>query len=563
MGKMPAEVKTHGRIQEISSEQEVVLKQMWAYLLKYFGFSLDIDDSDLLHPESYVASSVLRKGSDTSLLTRTVSRELAVSTSGLTKSGLFGRRKLSTVDNASSVGGPAPPIARDSKRLQFISSQSSREKYVPVTTVSKDYWDVFLRVHHLAYDGADLDTLEELEGLECDVIDDLGSLDSFITASTSISESESEKCSKVVASTAAVASTNNMSSSRNASSRIKAARKLHPQFAEFNSTDILKSLYEMAKTEHFDNSVFRFLRARKLNCNDGIGMLLKSLNWRINGIKAEEKLRESDAPSYILGKNKGVLKNFQRDKLCICGRDLKNNPLVYFRAKLHFGSDSTLEEIQQYAILILEWSKFLLDDLGDRLECVTAVFDLTGFSLKNADYSGIKFLADVFLSHYPETLATLLIYNAPWIFFKVWSLVKNWIDPHVARKIHFVKNQKELSKFVDLNQVPQFMGGESKVDITYPLPSKEELYPPKKKDSEYRKLRYERDEMFVQFLEVTKKWIESTNPEVSTKYLLDKVDLGSRLVHNYIKLDPYLRCPGVYDRSHILNLQARLPQPHT
>ncbi|CCE78143.1 Piso0_000759 [Millerozyma farinosa CBS 7064] len=554
---MHAEVQTNGRIQEISSEQEVVLKQMWAYLLKYFGFSLDIDDSDLSHPESYVASSVSRKGRNSSSLTRIASRESAVSTTGSTRSGFFGRRKSSTVDNASSVGGSAPPIARDSKRLQFISTQSSREKYVPVTTVSKDYWDVFSRVHHLAYDGDDLDTSEESEGSECDVIDDSGSFDSFITASTSISESEPEGRQKSVTST--LAGADKMSSSRNTPGRMKAARKLHPQFAQFSPTDILKSLYEMAKTEHFDNSVFRFLRARKLNCNDSLSMLLKSLNWRINGIKAEEKLKESDAPSYILGKNKGVLKNFQRDKLCICGRDNKNNPLVYFRAKLHFGSDSTPEEIQQYAILILEWSKFLLDDIGNRSECITAVFDLTGFSLKNADYSGIKFLAEVFSSHYPETLATLLIYNAPWIFFKVWSLVKNWLDPHVARKIHFVKNQKELSKFVDIKQVPKFMGGESKVDITYPLPSKEELHPPKKKDSEYRKLRYERDEMFVQFLEVTKKWIESTNPEVSTKYLLDKIDLGTRLVHNYIKLDPYMRCPGVYDRSHILDLQARLP----
>ena len=53
-----------------------------------------------------------------------------------------------------------------------------------------------------------------------------------------------------------------------------------------------------------------------------------------------------------------------------------------------------------------------------------------------------------------------MIHNAPWIFSTVWNIIKNWLDPVVASKIHFTKDAKELSKFIDPTLIPDYLGGE-------------------------------------------------------------------------------------------------------
>lgn len=46
-----------GRIQAQNAEQEILFKQFWAYLLRYFGYYLEIDNQDLRYKQSFIASS--------------------------------------------------------------------------------------------------------------------------------------------------------------------------------------------------------------------------------------------------------------------------------------------------------------------------------------------------------------------------------------------------------------------------------------------------------------------------------------------------------------------------
>lgn len=283
-------------------------------------------------------------------------------------------------------------------------------------------------------------------------------------------------------------------------------------------------------------------------------MLSKSLHWRSNDFPADDWAMEADGPSYLNGTNKGFVKNFTTEKSWIKGRDKNNNPIFMFQAKKHLTADSPLEQNQRYAVVTIEWTRLFLREVSESVDTCTIVFDLTGFSLKNADYATIKFLADVFEAHYPETLGFILIHNAPWIFSTVWNIIKNWLDPVVASKIHFTKDAKELSKFIDPTLIPDYLGGEDTTRGYYPIPEPQHEFPPKQKDAEYARLKRERDELCVRFLETTRKWIESTNPQVSDRYLKDKIDLNIALSSNYIQLDPYVRNRGIYDRDHTLTI---------
>lgn len=46
----------------------------------------------------------------------------------------------------------------------------------------------------------------------------------------------------------------------------------------------------------------------------------------------------------------------------------------------------------------------------------TVIFDLTGFSLANMDYTPVKFVIKALEANYPECLESILVHKAPWIF---------------------------------------------------------------------------------------------------------------------------------------------------
>lgn len=51
--------------------------------------------------------------------------------------------------------------------------------------------------------------------------------------------------------------------------------------------------------------------------------------------------------------------------------------------------------------------------------------------------------------------------NAPWTFTAAWKLVSGWLDEKTRQKIQIVggKTLKELSKYVDEENIPDFLGG--------------------------------------------------------------------------------------------------------
>ncbi|KAK5126436.1 hypothetical protein LTR85_010672 [Meristemomyces frigidus] len=65
-------------------------------------------------------------------------------------------------------------------------------------------------------------------------------------------------------------------------------------------------------------------------------------------------------------------------------------------------------------------------------------------------------------AHYPETLDHIFVVGAPSFFPTVWDWAKKWFDPITVSKISILsdKNMKEtLEKFVDLDNVPKKYGG--------------------------------------------------------------------------------------------------------
>jgi hypothetical protein len=323
--------------------------------------------------------------------------------------------------------------------------------------------------------------------------------------------------------------------------------------ASMPPAEVHRCFVSRIRNDLMDNFLLRYARARNFNTLATLEMLHNTASWRTK-FGVDKWFLEGDAPSYLNKTNGGFLKNFLTEKSWIRGHDYEDNPIFWFQARKHFGSDYSVFDVQRYAVVMIEWCALYLQDVHKSRDTFTIVFDLTGFTLKNADYTSIKFLAEILESDYPETLGKILVHNAPWIFSTVWNIIKHWIHPVIAAKIYFTKNYYDLLEFIDSDSIPDYLGGTDISEHSYPVPGPNDGRPPKRKDANYRRLRKTRDNLIMRFIDCTRKWVESTNSEISALYLEEKIALNVELSNNYLELDPYIRVRGVYDRNHTLSV---------
>ncbi|KAG7666391.1 uncharacterized protein J8A68_000065, partial [[Candida] subhashii] len=268
-----------GRIQTLTAEQEIILKRTWAYIMKYTGYHLDIDNEDLPYNECFVAStSTQRYGYSNSgpiPLRRTASRtsftssKAAQSTMSRRRS-LFGSKRETPTTNE----GPRP----DSRRLRQIQTQSSKERYYPIEIPSQVVYDIYGHYYKSSFEYSEDSTENESDSCFGDT--DNESIESFVTASTSFTAFDFSPH-----------YTNGSTKKDQASifsdifeERRRVLPKHHstflPSMSNYDPTTIHKGMFGGARNDLIDNLVLRYVRARKWDVDKAIAMLFKTLDWR-------------------------------------------------------------------------------------------------------------------------------------------------------------------------------------------------------------------------------------------------------------------------------------------
>jgi hypothetical protein len=182
---------------------------------------------------------------------------------------------------------------------------------------------------------------------------------------------------------------------------------------------------------------------------------------------------------------------------------------------------------------------------------------MTDFSMANMDYTPVKFMIKCFEANYPESLGTVLVYKAPWVFNAIWSIIRGWLDPVVAGKVHFAKDIKELEKFVPRSQIPSELGGDEKWTYAYPEPVPGEN--DKMKDTAAREaLERERAETVRRYEAVLNEWVHDGEAKSLEERRKERDEVAEELRRNYWMLDPYVRARTLYDRAGVLNEGGRL-----
>jgi hypothetical protein len=222
--------------------------------------------------------------------------------------------------------------------------------------------------------------------------------------------------------------------------------------------------------------------------------------------------------------------------------------------RLHKPGVECEESLERFTVYTIETARMFL---RPPVDAATIVFDMTDFGMANMDYAPVKFMIKCFEANYPESLGVVLVHKAPWVFNAVWRIIKGWLDPVVASKIHFTNSLDDLQNFIDKSAIIKELGGP--VDWTYAYVEPRENENERMKDTDTRrKLEQERMLLSKEYESVIVEWI-ATRPTTSRSAITPSSEadalrrkrdgVAAKLRRNYWRLDPYVRARSIYDRT--------------
>ena len=84
------------------------------------------------------------------------------------------------------------------------------------------------------------------------------------------------------------------------------------------------------------------------------------------------------------------------------------------------------------------------------------------FSMSSITRRASKSTIQLFADYYPELLAAKYFVNVPRVLAWVFSAISNFLSKETVEKFVMLGDARELSRFIDLDQLPERYGGEVK-----------------------------------------------------------------------------------------------------
>ncbi|KAI0150639.1 hypothetical protein GGR57DRAFT_472179 [Xylariaceae sp. FL1272] len=336
------------------------------------------------------------------------------------------------------------------------------------------------------------------------------------------------------------------------------SKAYHETLAKHSPEAIRATIWSMVKHDNPDALLLRFLRARKWDLQRALVMMISSMNWRLSEMHVDDEVmvkgeehqlsQEKSSDEDTKKHASDFLAQMRLGKSYNYGIDKTGRPICICRARLHKAGEHSEQSLERYTVYLIETTRFLLEPPTDT-GCV--IFDLTGFSLANMDYTPVKFMIRCFEANYPESLGIVLVHKAPWVFQGIWKIIRGWLDPVVANKVNFTNNVKDLEAFIDVDKLPTELEGTSGWSYRYVEPLAGENG--KMKDTETRdRLLKEREAIYEEYESKTIEWLNEADASKRNSINAERSSIAKKLKEQYWQLDPYIRSRSLYDRVGML-----------
>jgi len=332
-------------------------------------------------------------------------------------------------------------------------------------------------------------------------------------------------------------------------------KQFYETLANHSPETIRETIWTMVKHDHPDALLLRFLRARKWDVEKALVMLVSTMSWRHSEMHVDDDIMKngeagavansnsSDADEKRLGTD--FMAQIRMGKSFLHGTDKQGRPICVVRVRLHKQGEQCEQSLEKYTVYLIETARMVL---APPVDTATIIFDMTSFSMANMDYTPVKFMIKCFEANYPESLGAVLVHNAPWVFQGIWKIIRGWLDPVVAAKVHFTNNRSELEEFIHPGQILKELGGDENWEFDYVEPVAGENDAMKDTASRDRLLEA-RQKIVNDFESATEDWINKPEGPEASNIKAERTKLAAQLRENYWELDPYLRARSLYDRQ--------------
>ncbi|KAK0487499.1 CRAL TRIO domain-containing protein [Armillaria novae-zelandiae] len=218
-----------------------------------------------------------------------------------------------------------------------------------------------------------------------------------------------------------------------------------------------------------DETLLRFLRARKFNLKHAKQMFRECQEWRasVEGVGIDKLYREIDPFDYP-----------EREAVFDCWPMwFKGRPI-----NIHFFGNLDIPKLYKECTPEKHWQTVLVNcesltrevipaaskAAGKPIGTVFVIVDLKGFGL--SQFWQMKSLArssfQVSQDYYPETMGQLAIINAPSSFTFIWSVIKPWLSKETCEKVDILGSdyREVLLDLIDADALPSVLGGECRCE---------------------------------------------------------------------------------------------------
>ncbi|KAF9314898.1 hypothetical protein BG003_003707 [Podila horticola] len=306
----------------------------------------------------------------------------------------------------------------------------------------------------------------------------------------------------------------------------------------FTGEDLKQCFWKLTMMDHPDVIVLKFIRARKWVLDDAMKMFLNALKWRIVE-RIDELIELSDVE--LDAKYPKFIEQMQKGKGYLRGADPLNRPMSVVNTRLHHKSDQPAETIHRFTLFTMECGRTVLP-VG--AETVIVIFDLSNFGLDNMDWGFVRLFVQCFESYYPETLGVCVVHRAPFVFWGLWKLIQPLLDPIVASKFVFTRNNEELHKVVPRERLPIIhYGGLDDWKYKY-VPAVEGENFHQKDLAKKEELLAERHALEDKFDAITRAWVKTASGKSDS----ERDEIAEELREQYARLSPYVRAVNLYQR---------------
>lgn len=367
-------------------------------------------------------------------------------------------------------------------------------------------------------------------------------------------------------------------------------KEFHDTLANSTPEELRAAFWSMVKADHPDVLLLRFLRARKWDVERALIMLVSTMRWRAKDVHVDDDIIANGEPVALetskssdkaaAKEAEDFLTQMRMGKSFLHGCDKEGRPLCHVRVRLHKQGEQSETALERYTVFTIETARYMLVppvetavscslysidpylspvplSLTRGFQCI--IFDMSNFTLANMDYTPVKFMIKCFEANYPESLGAVLVHKAPWIFQGIWKIIRGWLDPVVAAKIHFTTTVEDLEQYIPKSNIIKELGGGDPFEYKYVEPdpisektlSTQDASHHQKRDS----LLHDRAQTVLEFQNKTFEWLSSASSSTSDSSSSIKAErdgLAKSLRTGYWDIDPYIRAGSYYDRVGVI-----------